>query len=196
MNHKHSLFILGFILIILSACAGANPGGEPSVTPTSPGEAPAGDNPWRGTYFSINEVGLGENGYVSLTNYTDVSTSLEGLYLCQGSDCYALPDEVVGAGQTVRIAVGDGQGLEAVITTRATLGELRPADGEIALFDSQDFDDPDSMTVYFQWGSTPHALTEMAIESGLWIEGGYGPSSQNATRLYRVPESGLWLFEE
>ena len=52
------------------------------------------------------------------------------------------------------------------------------------------------MTVYFQLGSTPHALTQSAIESGLWVEGGYGPSSQNATRLFKVLETGLWLFEE
>ncbi len=52
------------------------------------------------------------------------------------------------------------------------------------------------MTVYFQWGSTPHELIQRAIDAGLCIEGGYGPSSQNATRLYKVAESGLWLFEE
>ena len=37
---------------------------------------------------------------------------------------------------------------------------------------------------------------QLAIDAGLWVEGGYGPSSQNATRLFKVPETGLWLFEE
>ena len=75
-------------------------------------------------------------------------------------------------------------------------GELKPGDGEIALFEGQDVKQPQAMKIYFQWGSTPHALTQAAIDAGLWVEGGYGPSSNNATRLYKVKDSGLWLFEE
>jgi hypothetical protein len=47
-----------------------------------------------------------------------------------------------------------------------------------------------------QWGSTPHELTGLAIDAGLWLEGGYAPTSEKATRLFRVKETGLWLFEE
>lgn len=196
MKPAFTLLFLTIFLIIVSACAGTNPTDEPSATAIPPGASLASDNPWAGTYFTINEVGLGENGYVSLTNFTDVPTSLDRLYLCQGSECFALPDVTVDAGQTVRIAIGDGGGLDGVVATQAALGELHPADGEIALFDSQNFEDPKSMKVYFQWGSTPHELTQLAIDAGLWIEGGYGPSSENATRVYKVEESGLWLFEE
>jgi hypothetical protein len=149
-----------------------------------------------GTFFAINEVGLGPNGFVALTNFTDSPASLAGLYLCQGSECFELPQAVVDAGKTVRIAVGDGAGHEGVVATRATLGELRPSDGEIALLASPKPDDPQAMLVYFQWGSTPHDLTQTAIDAGLWLEGGYGPSSENASRLFKVAESGLWLFEE
>jgi hypothetical protein len=46
------------------------------------------------------------------------------------------------------------------------------------------------------WGSTPHDLTSLTVEVGLWFETSHAPSSENATRLYRVEESGLWLFEE
>lgn len=141
-------------------------------------------------------MGLGTNGYVALTNFTDVPASLAGLYLCQGFACFELPDVIVSAGETVRISVGDGTGIENVVATHANLGEWRPSDGEIALLGSKDFNDPQSLLVYFQWGSTPHELTQTAIEAGLWIKGGYGPSSENATRLYHVEESGLWLFEE
>jgi hypothetical protein len=28
------------------------------------------------------------------------------------------------------------------------------------------------------------------------VEGGYGPSSTNATRVFKDPNSGLWLFDE
>jgi hypothetical protein len=149
-----------------------------------------------GTFFAINEVGLGPDGFVALTNFTEVPASLAGLYLCQGSDCFELPDVVVEAGQTVRIAAGDGAGHENVVAKGGAVGDLRPPDGEIALYEAAEAGGPGQMTVYFQWGSTPHDLTQTAIDAGLWVEGGYGPSSQNATRLFKVPESGLWLFEE
>jgi hypothetical protein len=34
------------------------------------------------------------------------------------------------------------------------------------------------------------------MDAGLWVEGGYGPSSPNATRLFKIGESELWPFEE
>lgn len=148
------------------------------------------------SFFAIKEIGLGADGYVSLTNFTDITVTLAGLYLCQGSDCFELPDAEVPPGETVRVAAGAGSELEGVVATEATIGELRSPDGEIALYSSQAYDDPKAMLVYFQWGSTPHDFTQIAIDAGLWVEGGYGPSSQNATRVFRVEESGLWLFEE
>lgn len=187
---------MAIFLVMVSACAGMSPTDAPSASATSTAAAPARSGSGTGTFFTINEVGLGPNGYVALTNFTDVPASLAGLYLCQGSACFELPDVVVAAGETVRIAAGDGAGLEGVVATHATLGELRPPDGEIALVSSPQLDDPKKMFVYFQWGSTPHDLTQTAIDAGLWVEGGYGPSSKNATRLFKVAETGLWLFEE
>jgi hypothetical protein len=196
MKRTFYLLFLGLFLIMVSACAGVNPTDAPSASPASTGAAPARASSRTGTFFAINEVGLGPNGFVALTNFTDAPASLAGLHLCQGAECFELPDGVVNAGETVRIAVGDGSGVEGVVATRATLGELRPSDGEIALVASPELADPQAMLVYFQWGSTPHDLTQLAIDAGLWVEGGYGPSSKNASRLFKVAESGLWLFEE
>lgn len=203
MKHRWAFFILGLSLLITAACSGQSPGGNISAIPSPPEVAPAPAEvapvmagSGVGSFFAINEVGLGPNGFVALTNFTGVPASLAGLYLCQGSDCFALPEVVVEAGQTVRVAAGDGAGHEDVVATRAAFGDLRPPDGEIALYEAAEAGGPGRMTVYFQWGSTPHKLTQPAIDAGLWVEGGYGPSSQNATRLFKVEESGLWLFDE
>jgi hypothetical protein len=187
---------LGLLLLVATACGADSPAGEATASPSPPEEKLAKVSSGMGSFFAINEVGLGPNGFVALTNFTDVPASLGGLVLCQGSQCFELPDVVVEAGQTVRIAAGDGAGHDGVVATRATLGELRPSDGEIALVTLPELDDPGAMLVYFQWGSTPHELTQRAIDAGLWVEGGYGPTSDNATRLFKVPETGLWLFEE
>lgn len=196
MKTKPFFFSLSLILFITSACSGDNPATDSATTPTLPHVSSEKVSSGTGSFFAINEVGLGPNGFVALTNFTDIPASLAGLYLCQGSACFELLDVVVAAGETVRVAVGDGAGLEGVVATHATLGELRPSDGEIALYASKELDNPQAMLVYFQWGSTPHDLTRTAIDAGLWVEGGYGPSSRNATRLFKVADTGLWLFEE
>lgn len=199
-KNRYLIIFICLLAIILSGCQSSIPtiqaDQEEATSSTTAPDQPAVISGASGSFFSIDEIGLGSDGYVALTNFTDVSVSTGGLILCQGSTCFELPDVVVGAGETVRIAVGDGAGHEGVVATRATLGELRPFDGEIALVVSQELDDPKAMLVYFQWGSNPHDLTQIAVDAGLWVEGGFGPSSQNAIRLFRVEESGLWLFEE
>jgi hypothetical protein len=196
MTRVWVVFLLGICLLIASACTGSSSNADAMGGPAQPQAVPQEVSPETGTFFAINEVGLGVNGYVALTNFTDVPASLAGLYLCQGVECFELPDVVVAAGETVRIAVGDGAGLEGVVATHAKLGELRSTDGEIVLAASAKPDDHQTLLLYFQWGSTPHVLTQNAVEAGLWVKGGYGPSSQNATRLFKDENTGLWLFEE
>ena len=196
MTRRTFFFTLLLFLIGGTACAGQPQPADETAAPPALQTTTARVSSGTGSFFSINEVGLGPDGYVALTNFTDVPASLDGLHLCQGSQCFALPDAAVGPGETARVSVGDGSGYEDVIAAGATIGELRPSDGEIALMASPDVDDPGAMLLYFQWGSTPHDLTATAIEAGLWVEGGYGPSSPDATRLFKVQETGLWLFEE
>jgi hypothetical protein len=196
MKTKRVFFSLVLILLITAGCSGDDPGANATAAPTPPQAVPVKITSATGTFFTINELGLGSNGFVALTNFTDVPASLADLYLCQGVECFELPDVVVNAGETVRIAVGDGDGHEGVVATHATLGDLRSSDGEVALYVSQELENPQEMLTYFQWGATPHDLTQIAIDAGLWVEGGYGPSSQNATRLFKDADTGLWLFEE
>ena len=189
MNRKWRLVILAVLLLTSTACGGQSQNKDQVIKPTTVSSR-------EGAYFVINEVGLGPNGFVALTNFTDVPAHLGGLYLCQGSKCFELPDDVVNPNDTVRIAVGDGVGLEKVVASHADLGELRPADGEIALSTGGKIDDPGQILFYLEWGSTPHELTSMAIKAGLWMKGSYAPTSPTATRLFRVEETGLWLFDE
>jgi hypothetical protein len=78
-------FILLILIIFTSGCSGTASGIDTAIAPTQLPGGPAKVSSSTGTYFAINEIGLGVNGYVSLTNFTDVAASMEGLYLCQGS---------------------------------------------------------------------------------------------------------------
>ena len=175
--------------IMMTACSKVQP--TPGVLIT-----PGGVIPEVVSAFDIQELGVGEKGWVALTNFTSEPGKLAGLFLCQAQACYALPDESVPAGETVRITTGSSAGLENVIAKNATFGELKSVDGEMALTTTDNPQQPEQILFYMQWGSTPHALTRLAIDAGLWLEGGYAPTSEKATRLFRVKETGLWLFDE
>lgn len=181
---------LVLLILFMVACTTTGPG---AVTTKTPSQAAASSST-TGTLFTINEVGLGPNGYVALTNFTDQPASLGGLFLCQGAQCFALPDVEVAPSATVRVAVGNGTGLGGVVATRAAIGELRSSDGEVALVASQNVKDPKAMLMYLEWGSTPHDNTQTAIDAGLWLKGSYAPSATDATRLFRQ-DTGLWLFD-
>jgi hypothetical protein len=182
----------------LSASSVSAPSPSPSQAPVaspdaSQAPAPSSNAADVSRYFSIEEIGLGPHGYVTLLNYTSVSASLDTLYLCQASGCADLPDVVVGPGEIARIAVGDGAGLEKVAMMGAGL-DLPPLDGEIAVYASKDVRNSNDVRAYLEWGSTPHELTTVAIEAGLWLEGSYAPSGPNATRLWKT-DGNLWVWD-
>lgn len=201
MKTKLLVFLGVLSLVILANCRPViPPDGNGPATPTQANSGfmvtPFGVIPEKVSPFDIQEVGVGDNSYVSLTNFTDQPGSLNGFYLCQGKSCFALPDKIVPASETVRVAVGAGNDLQNVVAANASFGKLRPEDGEIALTNSAAPDAPEKIMIYLEWGSTPHELTALAIKAGLWLKGSYAPTSSRAIRLYRVKESGLWLFEE
>jgi hypothetical protein len=179
---------LALLMTLLTGCNSLKP--VSTETPVHGLSSSSGS----GSFFTITEIGLGENGYVALTNITDQPVSLEGLFLCQGTQCSELPKVEVAPGSTAQVAIGEGTGLSQAVETQALIGELRPSDGEIGLYASQDVRDPKEILAYLEWGSTPHADTQVAIDAGLWIKGSYAPSAKDAKRLFRQ-ETGLWLFD-
>ena len=187
--------VIGSVLFVAVACTTTDASPSPEETPSSQAESSApssgaGDVSW---FFSIEEIGLGPEGYVTLHNFTGASANLDSLFLCQSNGCADLPDVVVQPGESARIAVGDGTGLENVVMTNAKL-DLAPADGEVAVYHSEDPSDPTQLRAYLQWGSTPHELTKVAVEAGLWRESGYAPSGPNGTRLWKT-DANLWVWD-
>jgi hypothetical protein len=144
-------------------------------------------------YFSIDEIVLGPNGYVTLTNFTESSESLAGLEMCQGSSCEQLPSIMVPGSDQARIGVGNGDGVKDIAATHAKIGALKASDGEIAIY-AKNSDGERQLVSFVEWGSSPHAHTEEAINAGLWLKDSFAPTSAQAVRLYRKA-SGLWLFD-
>lgn len=133
------------VMTLITACSPAQK--TPGVITT-----PDGVIPEVVSAFDIQELGVGEKGWVALTNFTGQPGNLAGLYLCQGQACAALPDESVPAGETVRISSGSGAGVDNVIAKNVAFGELRSADGEIALTTSENPQQPEQILFYMHWG--------------------------------------------
>jgi hypothetical protein len=188
------------LILTLAACSGSDDDGATTTaasgeTDTTSGSSEVQHQPEAASsFFSIDEIVLDPDGYVALNNFTDVPVTLDGLHLCQAADCFALPDEAVAPGATAYIATGESPDVDGVVITGATIGVLAPPDGELALYVS-DPSDPERIITYMEWGSTPHERTEEAVTAGLWPEGSFAPSGDNAVRLYRDPDSGLWLWD-
>jgi hypothetical protein len=193
--NRSTVTAIGAALFIAAACGATTTSQSPAETASSPTASPveSSDASDVSRFFAIEEIGLGSEGYVTLLNYTEASASLDSMFLCQADACVDLPDVMVGPGEVARIAVGDGTGLENVAMTRADL-DLAPGDGEVAVFHSEDVSDKAEIRAYLQWGSTPHELTKVAVEAGLWIETGYAPTGPSATRLWKT-EGNLWVWD-
>jgi hypothetical protein len=187
-----SVALLISTLLAVVACTAAT---GPTDQPTSSGETgrPTSGPEDVSRFFTIVEVGVGSQAYVTLVNYTDGPATLDALFLCQAKGCVNLPDVVVEPDGVARIAVGDGAGLENVVMTGANL-DLPPSDGEIAIYASEDLGQAENIRAYLQWGSTPHELTRVAVETGIWLETAYAPTGPGATRLWKTND-GLWVWD-
>ena len=174
----------GVFALLAAACS---PIAGPSPRASTPLASPIASSSANDVsfYFSIDEVGLGPQGYITLRNYTDVAASLDHVFLCQSTGCVDLPDVIVQPGESVRVAVGDGTGLENVVMTGAHL-DLPPADGEVAIYASDDVRNPAKMRYYVQWGSTPHPTTRGLPSLPLLMITGTHPDPPSVDRAIRA----------
>lgn len=107
----------------------------------------------------------------------------ENLHLCQGDMCFEFNIFSIQPRATILFSV-----------SRA--GGVVPEMGEIALFDSDAFDDPESMVDYVAWGSAGQSLAGIASEALLWSEEDYVESPSGSIVLTRIdpaaPGSEAW----
>lgn len=128
-----------------------------------------------GAHFVLTSVSLGEGGMIVITNVGDVTGNLTGHFLCQRPAYFAIPDVEVPPGQFVAISTGgtvfqpppDAITIDQV----ATIGTLRPDDGEVGLYDSGNFGASTDILSYVEWGSSGHGRSSVAVKAGIWSDG-------------------------
>jgi hypothetical protein len=108
--------------------------------------------------LAISEVGFGSAGYVEITNISDSTASLDGLWLCQQPSYHALSG-TLEPGESVRFDAAD-----------STLGALNPDGGAMGLYTSSDFASSDAIIGYVAWGPSGHGRLGVAITAEVWTE--------------------------
>jgi hypothetical protein len=123
--------------------------------------------------FALSQVVFGDLAFVIITNWGNAPGTLDGVWLSQGSAVQDLPDVELGSGEQALLGIAqdpppDLTGMAAVVHIGPSVGAINEAGGELALHDSDSFDDPASIICYVAWGSGPHSRSEEATEAGLW----------------------------
>ncbi len=134
----------------------------PEVTTTSEADPVEADN---GSQFVVSAVAFGAGGYVEITNVGDATGSLDGYWLCQRPFYQQLSGDLA-PGETLRIDAATG-----------AYGSLDVAAGEMGLYTSRDFGNPDAIVAYVAWGGTGGGRFGTAVAGGVWTDG----SSVDAT---------------
>jgi len=108
--------------------------------------------------LAISEVGFGSAGYVEITNISDSTASLDGLWLCQQPSYHALSG-TLEPGESVRLDAAD-----------STLGAPNADGGAMGLYTSSDFASSDAIIGYVAWGPSGHGRLGVAITAEVWTE--------------------------
>ncbi len=126
-----------------------------SEATTSTSEAPVGQP---SATLAISEIGFGSAGYVEITNISDGTASLEGLWLCQQPSYHALSG-TLEPGESVRFDAADSR-----------YGTLNADRGAMGLYTSSDFGSSDAIIGYVAWGPSGHGRLGVAITAEVWTE--------------------------
>ena len=150
--------------------------------------------------FGLTQIVFGDAAFVVITNWGAAAGTLDGYWLCQFPAYEALPAVELGPGEQVLIGLASNPppelaGMAAVIDLGPALGMLDPEDGEVALYASSNFDDPDSITAYVEWGAPGHPRAPVAITAGIWEEGTvavFDEAPSISSGVHPATSSGDW----
>ena len=126
--------------------------------------------------YGLTQVVFGDSAFVVITNWGNAPGSLLGYWICQATSYMALPDVELDPGKQVLIGLArtpppELAGMAATIFLGPAIGELSPAAGEVALFNAADFENPEAIDAYVQWGEPDQDASAIAEAAGIWDGG-------------------------
>lgn len=117
------------------------------------------------TTIVISEIN--DEDQVELTNTGDVTLSIGSYWLCNFPAYIQVNNLTVVCG-SLSLAPG-----EVVVVSG---WNVDPADGELGLYVTSVFGNPNAIIDYVEWGSGNHARSGVADEAGIWTQGTFVPA--------------------
>ena len=166
-----------------------------STTLAATTTAPA---PASGPRFALARIGLGVLGQVVVINLGTGPGSLAGYFLCHNGAYYEFPDVVVPLHEMAAVSVtgrdeifdppSDAINIEGI----ADIGPFDPVSGEVGLYSSNAFADPNAIVSYVEWGNSGHPRSATAVAAGVWTEGGFLETSDQTGAIFAslMPSTG------
>ena len=177
------------LVLVLSACTngGASSDSEdtstlepttPSPTTTAPGTDDGASVPdttsttiiTGNAAFVIGSVVFGEEGSIEIGNLGPDTGDLSGFWIAIHPYYLEIPPTIIAPGKAIIVSIAEDADPELVIPAAGLLPALKSGSGEIGLYSSGGFGDPNAIVDYVEWGSTGHVRSNVAIEAGLWPE--------------------------
>lgn len=165
---------------------------EPESTTVATEAVPEGD-----AAFAMTQVVFGDSGYVVITNVGNGTGDVGGHWLCQRPAYFEIPSTELAPGESVWVAAADGaglvpaQGVVAVVVANRSLGAFSVETGEMAMYTSNGFGDSTAIVDYVEWGSAGHGRSSVAVEAGIWPDGGFVEVPEEAVAISgAAPTSG------
>ena len=125
-----------------------------------------------GTLEDLQLVGVDfELNSIIITNEGASDVRTQGLWVYQDGEVSEFNIFTIEPRTEILFNIGD-------------VGELEASGGEVALFTSDTFSDPDALLEYVAWGATGHSRMDVAIDAGKWNE--EGPVETNSDTLLIV----------
>lgn len=131
-------------------------------TTTTAGEVAEGE-------FAITEIDFAA-GELTITNVGDNAASLEGYRLCQRPTYSPVTDDTLEPGESVTLDA-------------SVVGGFDPTSGELGLYKSALFDNPDDIVSYVEWGRAGHGRSATAVDAGIWPADAFVETSADTQTL-------------
>ena len=210
-DREHNLFpparllpkghlLIGHLLVaaiagvfVLSACAG------PATTTTQATELPPTPTTELATTtppvvtidarFVLSTVVFGDRGWIEVINTGPQAGNVHGHWIAIHPFYLELPSTIVEVGQGVRVSLDPDADPGVVVSAAGLLPVLVAPAGEVGLYSSGNFGDPNSIVGYLEWGSGGHFRSTVAIAAGIWDETRVVPMEGSEGGL-RITENG------
>ncbi|HLF62679.1 MAG TPA: T9SS type A sorting domain-containing protein [Saprospiraceae bacterium] len=122
----------------------------------------------------INEM-RASNGHVEIKNNGGTTVNIGSYWLCRYPNYNQL--------STITLVCGNLNLVAGALVTVDLTYSLPADDGELGLYVASDFDNPDAIRDYVEWGFHGHVRSSVAEAAGIWADGDFVPDWSDCVSL-------------